>query len=77
MFYRSVKKVARYREKSQAKLAQPWLEDGRAVAKSKGVAMEKLAVLLESLRGLSLAELRLVLKFAEWLKEQQGSGVAD
>jgi len=33
--------------------------------------------LLESLSRLSLAELRLVLRFAEWLKERQDSGVAD
>ncbi len=38
--------------------------------------MDKLARLRESLSRLSLAELRLVLKFAEWLKER-ASELAD
>ncbi|MBA7552273.1 hypothetical protein ES705_44831 [subsurface metagenome] len=41
--------------------------------------MESLAELklLESLSRLNSAELKLTLKFAEWLKERQDSGVVD
>jgi len=37
----------------------------------------ELVELLVSLNRLNLTELKLVLRFAEWLKEQGKSGVAD
>ena len=63
-------------KKSQVTARPRGLNKGE-LAQKRMVAMDNQARLRAILEELPLAELRLVLRFAEWLKERQDSGVAD